>query len=100
MKKLKQITGRTVRFIRKIYRECETGILLGLGAMMVLSVVTLAVAPRGEKIYKSEIVQTSIETQELEKRINTWEEKIWEARRNIAENNKRITLLSEVFSAK
>jgi hypothetical protein len=85
---------RTQRFLRK-YKE---PIFAGLAAIFVLSTVTLAIAPGNERVYKSEITGTVLRTQNLNEQIELWEKRITEAKREIAQNNRRIMLLSEVFN--
>lgn len=103
MKKLKQNIVRighlTLRFIRRFKRQYQDQILACLGLMSILLIVALCAAPKGERVYKSEIVQASMQSQILESRIEIWEQKIWEAQRQISENDHRISLLSKVFNS-
>jgi len=97
-KKINQIINRSVYLSKKFYRKFKDGILMGLAAMVIIAFVGLAVAPKGARVYKSEIVQASMQIHELEKGIELWESKIQAAQKQIAFNNKRISLLSQVFN--
>lgn len=96
--RLKVALHRTKRFLRT-YKE---PIFYGLGCMIFISILGLAIDP--DRAYKSDLVENYLRIQTLERNIDAWqenvedlEEKILEAEKELAERNRKDLLLSELI---